>query len=218
MSSYSRPPFPELTFRDAEGHVIAYGDRWPDGDGPDDTYEVVSHPERFEPLHTIADALVEHLVAEYDVAIADTPDPARPEFRRNDGSGFERCVRLVPSDPSAAALTFLYYPFPAVTVHAGLLHWEPFPGCACDHCDETADGAADELEQLVFAVVDGGLGEQLSSAREERIELRSADGEMNQSSFGPEPNLTTDEVASVRTKLERIDGWWAAWPRRNSSA
>ena len=215
MSSYSRPPIPERTFRDADGQVIPYGERWPDGDGPEDTYEVVSHPERFEPLHAIADALIEHLVAEYDVTVAEEPDPARPAFRRHDGTGFDRCVRLVPSDPGAAALTFLYEPFPSLTVHAGLLHWDPVPGCGCDHCDETADGAADDLEQMVFAVVDGGFGEQLSSARERRIEIRSADGEMNQSSFGPELHLTPDEAASVRTTLEGINGQWAAWPRRS---
>lgn len=202
-------------FRDADGHVIPYGERWPDGDGPEDTYEVVSHPERFEPLHTVADALIEHLVAEYDVATTDTPDPARPEFRRMDGTGFDRCVRLVPSDPSAAPLTFLYYPFPSVRVHAGLLHWEPFPDCGCDHCDETADSAADDLERLVFAVVEGGLGEHLSSGRERTIEIRSADGDLNKSSFGPETHLTSDEVARIRTKFEAIDGKWAAWPRRS---
>ena len=162
MSSYSRPPIPERTFRDADGHVIHYGDRWPDGDGPEDTYEVVSHPERFEPLHAIADALIEHLVAEYDVTVAEEPDPARPDVGRMDG--FDRCVRMAPSDPNATPLTFLFYPFPSVTVLAGLFHWEPFPDCGCDHCDETALSAADELERLVFIVVDGGFGEQPSSA------------------------------------------------------
>lgn len=216
MAQYSRPRIPAQEFRDADGQVIHYGDRWPDGDGPDDTYEVVSNPGRFAPLHTIADALVAHLITEYEVDVADEPDPARPEFRRMDESGYERCVRLVPRDPHAAPLTFLYDPFPSITVHAGLLHWDPFPGCGCDHCDETADSAADALEELVFAVVGGRLIERLSTSSppERRVEVRSGDGDSYQSSVGPEPHLSNDEATRVRSKLRAIGGRWAPWPNQ----
>jgi hypothetical protein len=69
---------------------------------------------------------------------------------------------------------------------------------------------------LVFAVTEVGLVERLSSDSppERTIELRSADGELNQSSFGPEMHFTNDEVTRVRTKLDAIEGRWTAWPRR----
>ena len=215
-SEYSRPPIPVLEFRDGAGDVIKYGDRWPDGGGPEHSYEVVSHPERFAPLHTVADLLIEHLVAQYHVTVTNSQDPARPAFRLADDSGFDRCVRLIPSDPRAASLTFFLHPFPSVTLQAGLLHWEAFPGCGCDHCDETAESAVDALELLVFAIVDTGFDERLStdSPPMRTVQIRSADGELDQASRGPESHLTRDESARVRSELEQIGGRRAPWPKR----
>jgi hypothetical protein len=55
MADYTRP-----TINGRElGAVIRYGARWT-GSPPDGSYSRVSNPERFEPLQTIADALIEH--------------------------------------------------------------------------------------------------------------------------------------------------------------
>src|SRR5690606_7784960 len=66
-----------------------------------------------------------------------------------------RAVRVTPAAATAAPLTFALTPFPGVVVHAGLLHDTSFPGCGCDACDETWQGAAEDLEELVSAVVGG---------------------------------------------------------------
>ena len=57
MSSYVRPLIEAPVFRDADGAVINYGSRW-HGSPPEDTYSVDTHPERFAPLHVVADALI----------------------------------------------------------------------------------------------------------------------------------------------------------------
>ena len=68
VSSYVRPSIDAPTFRDADGQVIDYGNRW-DASPPEDTYSVDTHPERFAPLHTVADALIAHLRDTYDVEV-----------------------------------------------------------------------------------------------------------------------------------------------------
>lgn len=57
VSPYLRPTIESPIFLDAEGQVIDYGNRW-GGSPPEDTYSVDTHPERFAPIHAIADALI----------------------------------------------------------------------------------------------------------------------------------------------------------------
>ena len=100
-------------------------------------------------------------------------------------------------------------------VRAGLLSWDVFPSCGCDHCDETADLAADELEEYVFAVVGGGLRESLStdSPPESTIEVRPTDGEHSGSAWSLESHSSRIEAEQVRARLAELNGPWAAWPR-----
>jgi hypothetical protein len=215
VPKYVRPTIPVQTFRDASGQIIDYGDRWPDGDGPDDTYEVVSHPERFKPLHDVADALIRYLSDTYAVEVLDDADPARPTFRRGIVVPTERCVRLRPDDENAATLTFFFRSFPSIDVEAGLLSWDVFPSCGCDHCDETVEWAAEELEVYVFAVVGGGLRETLSTTPpESTIEIRTTDGEHAGTSWSLQSRLSRDEARQVRARLAEVNGPWAAWPAR----
>lgn len=97
MNSYVRPSVDAPVFRDADGRVIDYGNRW-HGSPPEDTYSVETHPERFAPLHAIADALIAHLRANYDVEIdedaATARDLMRPSFHD------VRAVRIRPTDPA----------------------------------------------------------------------------------------------------------------------
>ncbi len=69
MLDYVRPPIVIDEFLDDDGSVIPYGNRWLDNDrdGPEDTYSVTKHPERFQPLVDVAHAIIDHLVAMYDV-------------------------------------------------------------------------------------------------------------------------------------------------------
>src|SRR5438309_1731439 len=77
MSEYTRPAVEARDFRDESGAVIPYGARWT-GSPPDGSYSRVSNPERFAPLHTVADALIEHLRAAYRVDVAALADSELP--------------------------------------------------------------------------------------------------------------------------------------------
>ena len=57
MPAYERPRWGEPVFRDSAGAVVVYGSRWGQDGPPADTYSVDTHPERFAPLHVVADAL-----------------------------------------------------------------------------------------------------------------------------------------------------------------
>ena len=57
MEGYRRPPIVQAEFRDADGHVIPYGNRWADTPSADLPYSVTTHPERFAPLQDVARAL-----------------------------------------------------------------------------------------------------------------------------------------------------------------
>src|SRR5690606_12708315 len=63
-----RPEIDAPVFRDADGRVIDYGNRW-SGSPPEDTYSVDTHPERFAPLSVVADALVDHLRETFEVEV-----------------------------------------------------------------------------------------------------------------------------------------------------
>ncbi|MGX9294439.1 DUF6226 family protein [Tsukamurella paurometabola] len=47
--------------------MIEYGDRWGIDSPPDDSYSRTINLDRFEPLHLVADALIDHLVSTYEV-------------------------------------------------------------------------------------------------------------------------------------------------------
>lgn len=159
MTKYVRPAIAEQEFRDAGGHVIPFGNRWDDYDQkPDDAYSVVTNPERFDPVVTIAEALIAHLTATYDVdvveSVAPTQDvsdvPADPV----------RGVQMRPHNDQAAPMEFRFSGT-GVEVHAGVLLHLKFPVCGCDACDETWLRCADSLEENVFAIVQGRLVEKI---------------------------------------------------------
>lgn len=153
MVRYQRPRFPDIEFRDASGSIIEYGRRWQGGSPPDDTYSVATHPERFAPLHTVAEALVVYLLRRYDASSREDPAVAADLMVSRDD--VVRAVRITPANTDAAPLTVVFTSCPSLLVHAGLLHDFPFPGCGCDACDETAEALADELEETVIAVAEG---------------------------------------------------------------
>ncbi|WP_241979363.1 DUF6226 family protein [Cryobacterium sinapicolor] len=63
-------------YRDGQGHPLDYGNRWGGASPPGDTYSRVSNPQRFEPVHKVADALIEWLQTTFDVAMDQTPNVA----------------------------------------------------------------------------------------------------------------------------------------------
>lgn len=210
MSSYVRPRIDAPVFRDADGEVIDYGRRWI-GRPPPETYSVDTHPERFAPLHTVADALITHLVAAYDVRVFDSVDAAADLLRLN--GEIVRAVRLQPSDSGCAAITFVYTPYPGILMHAGVLHDFFYPSCGCDACDSSWESEADELERQVFAVVGGRYRESIDGGLRPGVEFTLTYPNGSTSGRIRAAELPADRVKAAKTVLRiRPDGW-APWPR-----
>ena len=207
MLDYQRPSLPELVFHDERGVVIPYGQRWAaqGWDGPDDTYSVTAHPERFAPLVEVARAIIEHLTATYDVSRTDT----------NELNGVTR-VRLVPRVPSAAPLEFTFHPDPRVNVIAGIntdVGWF----CPCDHCDEDVQVLVGVLEQEISAVVEGKFREWLNDPEQGyggndlflAYKFRTADGVGR----GGSGSVGDRGRPDLRTRFKDVPPQWAPWTR-----
>lgn len=209
MSDYVRPPWREPVFRDATGAVIRYGSRWGKDGPPTETYSVDTHPERFAPVHVVADALIEHLADTYDIQVTHNPAHANDFVHQRD---FLRVTCLTPSDPSAAPLTFGFTAYPGVIVHAGLLHDFLYPICGCDACDDTAVGQAELLEQQVLAVAAGNYREAYRPGEELPLafSFRLADGAQSGRSLAD--GHPVEQLAAAGQRLRGLRHGWTAWP------
>lgn len=117
MSEYRRPTFPAETYRDECGAPINYGNRWDSASPPEDAYSRLSNVQRFAPLHAVAFALVEWLQSTFDATVEETLTAASDLIRIPDD--VVRVIRVVPSEPKAASLTFVLRQFLGVYLHAG---------------------------------------------------------------------------------------------------
>ncbi len=209
MTEYRRPDLPRQDFRDADGLQICYGHRW-GGDGPPaGSYSVISHAERFRPLHEVADAVVNHLIENYQVHVKD--DPSVVADLRMHIEPPTRGVRLTPADPDAAALTVIWTNVPGVVVHAGLVHDFPIPVCGCDACDDDLPELADHLETLAFGVAAGGYREWYTD-KEFGYFARGPSGGSSGVALDVadlEPGLRR----AFRRRLDRLPEGWRPWPR-----
>ena len=212
MTEYVRPVVEERIFRDAAGRPVEYGSRWGDGGPPEDTYSVVSNPDRFAPLHAIAEGLITHLRTTYEVGVREGAELA--DDLLHGSTDVDRAVRVTPAEPDAAPLTFAFTAFPGVIVHAGLLHDFAFPGCGCDACDETWDTQAEELEELVFSVVSGGYRESVRRGADLGVEYWLA-GPGRRRHGGARPqDFAAGRLVAAEDTLRRLGGAWHPWPRR----
>lgn len=212
IAGYVRPTLPTLEFRNSDGNVIPYGRRWAVRP-PDDSYSVVSHPERYALLHTVADALIEHLAQEFDVELSD--DSTLASDLINPQTGVVRAVRLAPSDPNAAPLTLVFTGFPGVIVHAGVLHDFAFPSCGCDACDEPLDSLVEQFEQTVLGVASGGYGEAYPAGMPGRaaFSMSYPDGSGSSSGEGEIGDIPNERLEDAETRLRANNGPWHPWPR-----
>ncbi|WP_291379049.1 DUF6226 family protein [Demequina sp.] len=213
MEQYVRPTIAPQEFRDAEGRVIPYGERWGMNGAPDHTYSVLTHPERFRPLHEVARALIAYLERIYDVAVSESPSHLAdvPE-RFLDAT---TVVRLIPANPRCAPITIIFTDLPGITLLAGVLVVEYAPSCGCDACDQVWDSAADDLEWLVMAVIEGGLTEHVSRGPRPTVShrLERPDGHWGRTGRA-DSTITPQQLAKARARLAPIDGAWAAWSPR----
>lgn len=216
MSHYRRPDFPLEAYRDGQGHPIDYGNRWTGGSPPEDTYSRVGHPQRFTPLHRVADSLIDWLLDSFDV-VADR-DPGVASDLLFDFEDVVRAVRVVPSNPLAAPLTFVFTGFPGILLHAGALHDSHYPVCGCDACDDDVDSLAEDLESVVRAVVSGGLCERRDPVDDELIDYRLGEpGSWEEAGSIPIGELSAERLESARALLP-TDGHWLPWPDASPEA
>jgi hypothetical protein len=212
VNSYQRPSIDAPVFCDADGHVIDYGNRWAESP-PDDTYSVETHPERFAPLHAVADALIAHLRDAYDVELDEGVEAAadllRPSFNE-----VVRAVRIRPNDPACASLTFVFTTYPGISMHAGLLNDFQYPVCGCDACDSTWNAEADELERQVHAVVTGNYRETLARrGLDPWIEHKFTypDGGWRSGGSGAQ-DIPGERLTTAQPMLRNLSEGWSAWP------
>ena len=200
---FARPPLPAQTFLDAEGQVIHYGSRWGDESPPEDAYSRETHPERFAPVLSVVDALIDHLETWYVVDVE----------RRTDDVG----TPVTHLRPSTGAPITLRSTDGGIVVEAGALFRQRMPGCTCDACDETAETVADRLEETVLAIAAGGLREVFPIGRQRWMHTRilNLDGGGGSSSGAPDPSLSSERLDAAAKDLGRLrDGWWPAWTLR----
>lgn len=212
-SSYLRPPIDTPVIRDADGRVISYGDRW-DGDPPEDSYSVDTHPERFAPIHVVADALIAHLSATYDVEVIEELDAAA-EFRLAP-SDVVRAVRIRPNDPTCAALSFAFTTYPGVHMRAGLLHDFRFPSCGCDACDSNWEAEAELLERQAFAVATGHYRETVERGFRPWCAHMFTYPDGSSGGRGRMSHLPGGRVRAATSILRRLPDGWAAWPEASA--
>lgn len=217
MSPYLRPTIESPIFLDAEGQVIDYGNRW-GGSPPEDTYSVDTHPERFAPIHAIADALIAYLRDTYDVEVEEGADVAAdlllPAYH-----DVVRAVRVTPNDPTSAAVTFVFTAYPGIYLHAGVLNDFHYPICGCDACDSNWQAEADELERQVLAVATGHYGESVEQRRfGPWVSYTFTYPDGTNTGGGLESHLPSGLIESAGSTLAALGGHWSAWPRRTGSA
>lgn len=211
VTFYQRPNIEPLVFLDADGLVIDYGNRW-SGSPPENTYSVDTHPERFAPLHTIAEALIAHLRDTYDVEVDEGPDVAADLIYPHHHD-VVRAVRVRPHDPACATLTFVFTSFPGVRLHAGLLHDFHFPVCGCDACDAVWSDDAESLEQQVEAVVSGCYREAITPGPDASVGFRSSFPDGSASGRSRAEDLPAERLTAAAPVLQNLPTGWAAWPR-----
>lgn len=218
--SYRRPVLAPAEFKGEDGAVIEYGNRWLQAAVPDEAYSRVSQPERFAGLHEVADALVAYLLSHYDCVHQEGLELLPQQGgTANPGVKSLRAVKVTPASPAGAPLVFEYLDFPSVQIHAGLLHAAPAPNCGCDACDETLDTAADELEQLVFAVVGGGFKEWFTGGLSPALHMSLTFPGGNSSSSAPLrfSSLPKERLRAARGRFKNLPGGWQPWTTRATS-
>jgi hypothetical protein len=213
MSSYLRPAIDSPVFRDDDNQVIDYGSRWPDSP-PDDAYSVDRHPERFAPLHRIADALIAHLRAAFDVTVQEGIEVADDLMHPHPHPQVKRAVRVRPNDPECAALTFVFTDYPGILLHAGLLHDFAYPSCGCEACDSEWTTEADGLEQQVLAVAGGEYRESITRGVRPRVEVSTTYPDGSSSGESRAEDVPADRLAAAMPMLAGRAGAWAPWPPR----
>lgn len=238
VSEYQRPKIEQRVFFDEDGNVISYGHRWPEGP-PDERYSAITHPERFAPLRVVADALVSHLVTDYDVRVSGgmglLDAVGERVYALPSAADVDRVARFIPNDEDCSPMVFVYTSYPGLCVYPGLFGAFVYLNCGFDACDETWESAAEELEEDVLAVVRGtyretvnlnplrkigyrsGLGINVGMGRTYGWQFDGPDGSPRASSVSDASDVELRALKAMKKRLRALaevnpEGSWKAWP------
>lgn len=135
------------------------GDRWGPEGPPEEAYGRVTRDlaTLYAPLHDTVRAMVDELVAHYDVEHRAASDA---EQTRVEGcvSDLRETTVLVPRSRDQSPLIVGRCDLPGVHVAYGRWASGHLPACGCDACGETLEDLVDEFSE-VRRVVTGGFGE-----------------------------------------------------------
>ena len=119
---------------------------------PDEAYSRVTEPERFLPLVEWSLDMLSRLEAEYDVRREEGYDLDSPLERT---PPTRPTIKLTPRRDASAPIAVAFHDLPGIRVRFGHYLIEPFPDCACDACDECAEGEFQNFKETEEAVVAG---------------------------------------------------------------
>lgn len=223
---YSRPTIADQDYVDERGRTVVYGRRRaeaPELGPPNGGTNVFSHQERYEPIFTVAEALIAHLAAAYDVVVDDNVRQSsgfdiitgRPE------SAFARVVSIRPIASTEAPLLLGFHDQPgSIRVLAGCYSEFDMSFCGCDACDEPWEDVADSLEEVVLSVAESGTTERLDRRRQgsARYWLDPSRRRMWAGSI-PKRVMRPEVLAAVSSSSHKLDhGWWMPWTPRTNGA
>jgi hypothetical protein len=187
--------------------------RWAPHGPPPEAYSRVTNPERFRGLHSLMMELIGRLEAAFDI-------------ERLEGYGLDdelesnvvrSSIKLLPRDSTAAPIVVSFTAFPGLRVRVGRWCIAGFPSCGCDACDETAEGEAARLTQMLNDVTDGRFREaiwldQVGNAWQES-EFWSPCGRSSSRTLFDRSHATQMLAGSDCLRFE-----WRPWPHERKSA
>ena len=211
LEGYRRPVIAGQEYFDDRAALIAYGQRWP-GQPAQESYSVTAHRQRFAPLHTVAQALMDWLLARFEVRCVQDPGLAAALGYATEP--VVQSVRLIPADRACAPLGLVFTDFPGVLLSVGALYQWHFPICGCDACDDSVDELLDDLEEQIATAVAGHFTEILDESGSGLLTHRfDPDGAAGRESSGGVEGISPERLARARAMLP-ADGVWAPWPVR----
>jgi hypothetical protein len=223
--TYSRPAIADGEFVDELGRPVVYGRRRAESPwhGPREAEtNIFSHQERYAPIFTVAEALVAHLAASYDVVVDDDlRHSGRFDIARGgEESAFARVVSIRPIAFDEAPLLLGFHGRPgSIRVLAGWYSEFDMWFCGCDACDEPWEDVADSLEDVVLSVAERGTTERIDGRIRGRARywLDPSRGRVWAGSI-PKRGMRLEilEAASSSSR-ERDHGRWMPWTPRTST-
>lgn len=147
MTAYRRPTITAPLLLDDDGRPIPFGDRWGDDGPPESAHGTAEHRGRFAPLHDVADALVDWLVAERGAQA--TP------VEREPGPFGPVALRATRVDLDQVSVVVVWTGFPGVLLERPGADRTAFPPCGCDACDDRWEDLATHLEEQVLELAGG---------------------------------------------------------------